>query len=32
VGNVSVNGLQWTESDLMAAVLPELAQAGANPE
>jgi murein DD-endopeptidase MepM/ murein hydrolase activator NlpD len=32
VGNVPVNGLQWTEVDLMAAVLPRPAQDSANPE
>ncbi len=32
VGNVPVNALQWTEVDLMAAVLPEPAADGASPE
>ncbi len=32
VNNTPVNGLQWTEVDLLAAVLPEPLPDGANPE
>lgn len=32
VGNVPVNGLQWVEFDLAAAVLPQLSQGGSDQE